>query len=149
MKNPAISITESFPKEALNGKVGLNTPLNSSHLFQTGIHYLPGSRFIGGVYQSRLHAQVTRSQPAEYFCQHVLCGVDVTVVGGAALWAGPFMDIKLQLVQPVPATGAGLAGRIPLVHRDHGTAVPLGLVFDHTAELAPSGIGDMLCQPGG
>ena len=77
----------------------------------------------------------------------VLRRVDVPVVPGAAGWARPVPGRKAQLREQVPARRAGLAGRVPAVGHDQLTAVPLALVRELAAELAPPAVRDRAGQP--
>ncbi len=112
---------------------------------------LPGSRFIGGIYYSRLGAQVprlTRGQLAHACNQHILSGVDIAIMDSTALRARPVTDIKPKFVQLVQALAASLARRQPSVHDNQGPAVPFGLVLKLPTELSPARIRDRAGKPG-
>src|SRR5215469_12458359 len=78
--------------------------------------------------------------------QDVLRGVDVPVVPGAASGARPVSCGKAQFREQVPARPAGLAGRVPAAGHDQCPTVPLALVLNLAAELAPSAAGDRAGQ---
>lgn len=127
----------------------MNPPLNNRPLFHTGVCYLPGSRFPRGIYHSPIHAQApvfTTGKPSKPFRQHVLRGIDVAVMGGAAYRARPFPNIQPQLTQDMSATSTGLGAWIPPIRYHQSTAVPLGLVLNLTAELSEGGIGEVPSQ---
>src|SRR5436190_16825502 len=77
----------------------------------------------------------------------VLCGVDVPVVPGAAARARPVPGGQAQLREQVPARAAGLGGRVPAVDDDQLASVPLALVLELPAELAPAAVGDRAGKP--
>src|SRR5579864_8259652 len=78
--------------------------------------------------------------------QDVLRGVGVPVVPGAARWASPVPDGQAQLREQVPARRAGLGRRVPAVYDDQVPAVPLALVLELAAELAPPAVRDRAGQ---
>lgn len=124
----------------------LNPLLNKSRMFQTRSIYLPRWRFARCVYQSTIHAQVTAFTAAKlrHACQEqILRRIHIAVMNCAALRACPLSLIEPQFVQFVRALSARLAGRKPSIHRNHGTAVPLGLVLDQASELSEARVGEM------
>src|SRR5260370_28074240 len=72
----------------------------------------------------------------------VLGGVDVPVVPGAAGRASPMPRRQAQLREQVPARRAGLGRRVPAVDYHQAAPVPLALVLQLAAELAPPAVGD-------
>ena len=74
-------------------------------------------------------------------------GVVVSVVGSPAVWASPLPNLEvLNCRISVAADRASLAGGEEAVYRDQLPAVPLGLVGELPAELAPSSVHDGLRQ---
>lgn len=115
-------------------------------MIQSLAHQLPGSRFTRGINFNPISAQVPAFTAGEL--QHarrndILRGVDIPVVFTPALRARPLPDIEPQLVELVAAVAASLRAWVKSVHRDHGTAIPPGLVLDHATELSETRIGDM------
>ena len=74
--------------------------------------------------------------------EDVLGGVDVPVVPGAAGRALPGPRAETQLREQVPARRAGLRAGIPPVDHDQLPPVPLALVLELAAELAPAAVRD-------
>src|SRR5260370_20437271 len=72
----------------------------------------------------------------------VLGGVDVPVVPGAAGRASPMPRRQAQLREQVPARRAGRGRRVPAVDDHQAAPVPLALVLQLAAELAPAAVGD-------
>src|SRR6516162_11628205 len=73
-------------------------------------------------------------------------GVDIPVVPGAAGRASPVPGGQAQVREQVPACRAGLGRGVPPVDDDQAAAVPLALVLQLSAELAPPAVGDRACQ---
>jgi hypothetical protein len=75
-----------------------------------------------------------------------LCGVDVAVMNSSADRARP---VPYRHVPDVAIDGtacaAELTGREIPVHHDQRPTIPSALVFEHPAELTPSGIGNSFC----
>src|SRR6266496_2522362 len=78
--------------------------------------------------------------------QDVRRGVDVPVVPGAAGRARPLPGAQAQLREQVPARRAGLGRGVPAVDHDQVPAVPLALVRELAAELAPAAVADRAGQ---
>ena len=57
---------------------------------------------------------------------------------GSAFGTVPLADVQRFLAAVVSAGGADLAGRVPAVDDRQLASVPLGLVFEHRAELSPT-----------
>lgn len=115
-------------------------------MFQTRSIYLPGSRFTRRAYSPAISAQVTQITWVKLVHasnQQILSRIDIAVMHGPALRARPLPDIEPQFVQLVRALAARFAGREPSVHRDHGTAIPPGLILDHASELSEARVGYM------
>ena len=73
--------------------------------------------------------------------EYVASGIDISVVLGPAVGAGPDTVRERQLV-PGSATGpAGLGGREPTADLDHSTSIPNSLVGQLTDQFAPPSIG--------
>src|SRR5579864_3735576 len=70
----------------------------------------------------------------------VLGGVDVPVVPGAAGRASPLPGGQAQAGEQVPARRAGLGRGVPAVDHDQAAPVPLALVLQLAAELAPAAV---------
>ena len=77
----------------------------------------------------------------------VYSSVVVSVVGSPAVWASPLANLKILGARPLfAADRAGLAGREEAVYRDQLPSVPLCLVGELPAELAPGGVHNGLGQ---
>jgi hypothetical protein len=72
----------------------------------------------------------------------VLGGVDVPVVPGAAGRAAPVPGGQAQVREQVPTRRAGLGRRVPAADHDQVAAIPLALVLQLAAELAPAAVRD-------
>lgn len=115
------------------------------------LNNMPGSQFIGGIYNSRLRAQVTRLTRAKQpnsFGGNIDGCVCVAVVSSATFRASPRSDVESQFIQFVLAVATGFAGRVELVNRDQGSAVPLALVFQLPADFSPASIRNRAGKPG-
>src|SRR5271165_7609002 len=77
----------------------------------------------------------------------VLGRVDVPVVPGAAGRARPVPRGQAQLGEQVPAGRAGPGTGVPAVNHDQLAPVPLALVRELAAELAPPAVADSAGQP--
>ena len=77
----------------------------------------------------------------------VYSSVVVSVVGSPAVWASPLANLKILGARPLfAAGGASLTGWEEAVYDNQLPAVPLGLVGELPAELAPSSVHDGLGQ---
>ena len=79
--------------------------------------------------------------------QDVLRRVEIPVMAGTARRAGPLPGAQAQLLEPVPARRTGLGRGVPPVDHDQVPAVPLALVGELAAELAPPAVTDRAGQP--
>src|SRR5699024_11704997 len=78
--------------------------------------------------------------------EHVLRGVDVPVVPGAAVRTRPVAGPERQRGEQVPACAARLGAGIPAVDQHEPAPRLLRLVFEHGPELGPTGFADRLGQ---
>ncbi len=73
-------------------------------------------------------------------------GIDIPVMPGATLGAGPGPGPKIQVIQNTPAGRTSLAGRKETIHLHEGPSVPLAFVEQLHQELGPPRGGDALGQ---
>jgi|GEM_PF-2267885 len=78
--------------------------------------------------------------------KNVLRGVDVPVMPSAAGRARPVTCPEVQERKQVPTCRAGLGRGVPAVDDDQAAAVPLALVLQLSAELAPPAVRDRAGQ---
>jgi len=69
-------------------------------------------------------------------------GVDIAVVDGSTLGALPLTDRQIHFAADVSTIGTAFGRREPTVDHDQIPAVPVGFVFQLSAELAPTDIAD-------
>ena len=87
------------------------------------------------------------SEDAKPLAKDIDSGVVVSVVGSPAVWASPLSHLEvLNRRISVAADRTSLAGREEPVYRNQGATIPLGLVGELSAELAPSSVHDGLRQ---
>src|SRR3954451_14647475 len=76
----------------------------------------------------------SRGQQTNSFVADILRGVDIPVMGSAALEASPMPNLQGHLVANVPARGARLAGWEPTVGSDERLAFAHALALDEVCQ---------------
>src|SRR5437588_716267 len=123
-------------------------PLAKTRGFQESLLGFPASRRLAGFgfHRTRSYSLSTGFKYRESHGMYVLCSVDITIMGDAALRASPEPNIKHKGVEHMTTSETALRGRIPLVNLDQGTPIPLGFVCELPYELTPSHIANRFCE---
>src|SRR5262249_31479369 len=72
---------------------------------------------------------------------------DIPVMPGTARRARPAPRAQVEPGEQIPASRAGLGGRVPAADHDQLAPVPLALILKLATELAPPATGDRTGQP--
>ena len=81
------------------------------------------------------------SEDAKPLAKDIDSGVVVSVVSGPAGGTSPVTDLEILGAGPLlTADRTGLTGREEPVYRNQGATIPLGLVGELSAELAPGSV---------